>query len=225
LIGPIGFYIRRHLPETPQFLSANATPTPLRDVLLRQPVHVLLAIGALIVSNSSNYLILYMPTFAVTQLDLPVPGGFVATLLGGMILTLGAPCIGHWSDGGGRTGIMLSASALLALSALPTFLLLVSYASISLLIVVVCWFSRLKTFYCAALPSLLADIFPFQTRCTGLSLSYNISVPLFGGFTPLIATWLIEATGFKIAPCFYLISTALVSFGVLIFVRRRFRLD
>jgi len=73
LIGPIGFYIRRHIDETPEFVAAPLSLTPLRELLTRQLDRVFLAIGIAVISNSSNYVILYMPTFAVTQLKLPLP--------------------------------------------------------------------------------------------------------------------------------------------------------
>ncbi|HXM03031.1 MAG TPA: MFS transporter, partial [Chthoniobacterales bacterium] len=138
LIGPVGFYIRRHADETPEFLAAKPTPTPVRELILEQWDRVLLAIGIAIVSNSSNYLILYMPTFAVTQLNLPASSGFIATLAGGVILTIGSPVIGHWSDLIGRTRIMLVAAALFVVSAYPAFLLVTRHASLPMLIGVVC---------------------------------------------------------------------------------------
>ena len=36
LVGPIGFYIRRHIEETPEFVAAPNSPTPLRELLTRQ---------------------------------------------------------------------------------------------------------------------------------------------------------------------------------------------
>jgi MHS family proline/betaine transporter-like MFS transporter len=225
LIGPIGFYIRRNADETPEFLAAKPTRTPVREVMLDQWSRVLLAIGIAIVSNSSNYLILYMPTYAVTQLSLPASSGFIATLLGGIILTIGSPVIGHWSDVVGRTRIMLGAAALFLISGYPAFLLVTRYASLPILIAVVCWLSFVKTTYSGVLPSLMAEIFPTRTRCTGMALSYNISVPIFGGFAPLISTGLIELTGNNLAPSFYLMATALVSFCVLLLLRGQLRVN
>src|SRR5580700_755820 len=147
LIGPVGFYIRRHADETPEFLAAKPTPTPVRELMLEQWDRVLLAIGIAIVSNSSNYLILYMPTFAVTQLNLPASSGFIATLAGGAILTIGSPAVGHWSDLIGRTRIMLVAAALFLVSAYPAFLLVTRYAALSILVAMVCWLSLVKTSY------------------------------------------------------------------------------
>jgi MFS transporter, MHS family, proline/betaine transporter len=225
LIGPIGFYIRRHADETPEFLAAEPTRTPVRELVLGQWNRILLGIGIAIVSNSSNYLILYMPTYAVTQLNLPGSSGFIATLLGGVILAVGSPIIGHWSDMVGRTGIMLAAAALFLISAYPAFLIVTRYASLPILIAVVCWLSFVKTTYSGVLPSLMAEIFPSRTRCSGMALSYNISVPIFGGFAPLISTALIELTGNNLAPSFYLMATALASFCVLLIVRSTLRLN
>jgi MFS transporter, MHS family, proline/betaine transporter len=221
LIGPIGLYIRRRVDETPEFLAAEATSTPVRDVLRDQWGRVLLAIGLAVVSNSSNYLILYMPTYAVKQLSLPQSSGFAATLLGGIILTAGSPLIGHSSDSLGRTRIMQVAAGLFVISAYPAFVLLTGYASLLVLIGIVCWLSLLKTIYSGVMPSLMAEIFPTRTRVTGMALSYNISVPIFGGFAPFISTWLIELTGNSLAPSFYLMLTALVSLGALVLVRNR----
>jgi MFS transporter, MHS family, proline/betaine transporter len=221
LIGPVGFYLRRHVDETPEFLAAEATSTPLRDVLRHQWGRVLLAIGMAVVSNSSNYLILYMPTYAVKQLSLPQSSGFIATLLGGLVLTVGSPLIGHSSDSVGRTAIMQLAAGLFVISAYPAFVLLTGYASLSVLIGIVCWLSLLKTMYSGVMPSLMAEIFPTRTRGTGMALSYNTSVAIFGGFAPFISTWLIALTGNNLAPSFYLMVTALVSLGALVLVRNR----
>jgi MHS family proline/betaine transporter-like MFS transporter len=223
LIGPIGFYIRRHADETPEFLAMKPTHTPIRELILTQWHRILLAIGIAIVSNSSNYLILYMPTYAVTQLSLPASSGFIATLLGGIILTVGSPVIGHLSDLVGRTRIMLAAAALFLISAYPAFLLVTRYAALPILIAMVCWLSLVKTIYSAVLPSLMAELFPTRTRSTGMALSYNISAPIFGGFAPLISTWLIAISGNSLAPSFYLMLTALVSFCVLIIVSGHLR--
>jgi MFS transporter, MHS family, proline/betaine transporter len=223
LIAPVGIYIRRFAEETPEFIPAQKGAAPVRELLSRQWSGVLLAAGIVIVSTSANYLILYMPTYAIKQLSLPASSGFTATMLGGLILTFGSPVFGHWSDAAGRTRIMLAAAALFVISAYPAFLLVTAYPSLSILIAVVCWLSLLKTAYSGVLPSLMAELFPPRVRATGIALSYNLSVPVFGGFAPLVSTWLIAQTGSSLAPSFYLIVTAIVSFGALIAVQNRLR--
>jgi MHS family citrate/tricarballylate:H+ symporter-like MFS transporter len=46
----------------------------------------------------------------------------------------------------------------------------------------------------------LTEIVPAAVRTAGFSLAYALATALFGGFTPLVSTWLIETTGNKAAP-------------------------
>jgi MHS family proline/betaine transporter-like MFS transporter len=225
LIGPVGLYIRNRVAETPEFLSIKPTRTPVRDLLVNQWDRVLLAIGAVVVSTSSNYLILYIPTYAAKSLRLPQSTGFVATLVGACILTLGAPMIGHWSDKVGRSRIMMATTLLFIVSVYPVFSFLTGHASMATLILAVAWLSLLKTGYSGALPAFLAECFPAQTRATGMSLSYNIGVPIFGGFAPFYITWLIVLTGSNMAPGFYMIFTALLGLVALLIARARLHLQ
>jgi len=224
LIGPIGLYIRKHVTETPEFREAKLTPTPARDVFVGQWDRLLFAIGAVVISTASNYIILYMPTFAIRQLHMPQMLGFIATMLGGLLLTFGAPVFGHLSDKIGRIPIMAGVCVLFALTAYPAFALLIGHPTLIGIIVMVGWLSLLKAAYSGTLPALLAEIFPTQTRGSGIAISYNISVPIFGGFAPLISAWLIVATGSSLAPSIYLIFGALLSLVVLIAIRARLKL-
>ena len=57
----------------------------------------------------------------------------------------------------------------------------------------------------------LAEQFPTAVRSTGLSISYNLAVTIFGGFAPLIVTWLIASSGSKLAPSYYVMAAAIIS--------------
>jgi MHS family proline/betaine transporter-like MFS transporter len=85
----------------------------------------------------------------------------------------------------------------------------------------VCWIGFLKSCYSGSLPSLMAKVFPAATRVSGLSLSYNVGVTIFGGFAPFFAQSLIDLTGSKLAPSFYIIFTAFLSFVALFILRLR----
>ena len=118
---------------------------------------------------------------------------------------------------------MMGAALLFIITVYPAFALLAAHPSLPMLVLTVCWISALKSCYSGALPSLMATLFPTSTRMTGLSLSYNIAVVIFGGFAPFYATWLIDLTGSKLAPSYYVMITAALSFAALILVRRRFK--
>jgi MHS family proline/betaine transporter-like MFS transporter len=227
-IGPVGFYIRKYVDEAAEFdtqrKTQTQTHTPVRDLLATQKARVLLAVGALVISTAANYMILYMPTYAIKQLHLPAVTGFAATLATGLVLTVLTPVIGHWSDSAGRVRIMAAAALLMLATVYPTFLYMNRHASFATMLVAMIWIGALKAAYFGALPALMSEIFPTRTRATGLAVSYNIGVTVFGGFAPFIITWLIAASGNKLAPGFYLMFCAVLSLIALYAVRTKLRI-
>jgi MFS transporter, MHS family, proline/betaine transporter len=221
LIGPAGLYIRSRMPETPEYLEAEPASISIAELLRRQPVPVLLAIGASIVSNSSYYLLLYIPTYGIKTLNLPASTGFIATLVGGIALAVFSPMAGHYSDKTRRTRIMLVTAWLMLLGAYPVFYLMVASPSLSTAMFAVGFLNLVKAGYSGILPSLLSEQFPVESRAVGVAFSYSISVTIFGGFAPFVATWLIAVTGDPLSPAYYLIATALLSIIALMVIQRR----
>jgi MHS family proline/betaine transporter-like MFS transporter len=222
LVGPAGLYIRARMEETPEFLSAEKPASiPIGELLRRHPLSVLLALGISVISNSSYYLLLYVPTYGIKELHLPAYTGFVATLVGGVVLAIGAVVAGHWSDKGSRTRIMLWAAWLFLLTSYPVFWLMAAFPSLAACVFAVGWLNLVKAGYSGVLPSLLTEQFPVETRAVGVSLAFSISVTIFGGFAPFFATWLISVTGDKLSPSYYLMATALFSIVALMAIQTR----
>ena len=224
LIGPVGYYIRSKMEETPEFLDSSPARAPLRTLFLEQWDRLLLTVGVVAASTSSQYLLLYMPTYAIRELGLPQWIGFTAAMVAALLQTAVVPLAGLWVDRIGQTRIMIGSTVLFFLTSYPAFVLLDAHASLAVLMLMVCWVSLLKSFFSGALPSLMGKIFPVATRVSGMSLSYNISVPIFGGFAPFFAQSLIAVTGTKLAPSYYMMATALLSLAALIVLCRRLRL-
>ena len=56
---------------------------------------------------------------------------------------------------------------------------------------------------------------------TASSLAHSLATALFGGLTPLLSTWLIEASGDKAAPGFWLAGAGAISLVATYLVDRR----
>ena len=203
--------------------TSKPSPTRCRfgELLSRQPVPVLLALGASIVSNSSYYLLLYIPTYGIKTLHLPASTGFIATLVGGIALAVFSPIAGHWPDKTRHTRIMLITAWLMLLSAYPVFYLMVASPSLATAIFAVGFLNLVKAGYSGVLPSMISEQFPVETRAVGVAFSYSISVTIFGGFAPFFATWLIAVTGDDLSPAYYLMATAILSIIALMAIQRR----
>jgi len=221
LIGPIGYYIRSNMEETPEFSAFGPPRTPMRDLIVTQWDLLLLVIGTVIISTSSQYMLVYMPTYAIRELHLPQYLSYTAAMSAAALQTVLVPFVGILVDRVGQSRVMMTAAALFCITAYPAFALLASHASIGVLIAMVCWIGFLKSCYSGALPSLMAKVFPAATRVSGLSLGYNVGVTVFGGFAPFFADSLIRLTGSKLAPSFYIIVTAFLSFVALFILRLR----
>ncbi|HKF70212.1 MAG TPA: MFS transporter [Stellaceae bacterium] len=223
LVGPAGLYIRSRMPETPEFLdAAKPKRVPIGDLLRKHPVSALLAFGAAIISNSSYYLLLYIPTYGVKTLHLPAYTGFAATLVGGIILGVFSVVAGHWSDRSQpRSRLMLITAWLFLLAAYPSFWLMDTFPSLATAMFAVGLLNLIKAGYSGVLPSVLSEQFPVETRAVGIAFTFSISVTIFGGFAPFFATWLIAQTGDPLSPSYYLMATALLSIIALTAIERR----
>ncbi|MFJ5223550.1 MFS transporter [Streptomyces sp. NPDC088400] len=200
----------------------KAERKPVAEVLRHHKMRVLLSVGTLAVSTAITYFISYIPTFAVKELDLPASTGFAATMVTGGVLTVMTPFIGYWSDKVGRVRIMGAFAVLILLLLYPAFSFLVAHPGFGVILVVMFLVGVLKAGYFGSLPALLADLFPMSSRATGMALSYNIGVMLFGGMTPAVTVWLVDVTGDKLAPTWYLMALAVVSLTSVLVARRRF---
>jgi MHS family proline/betaine transporter-like MFS transporter len=225
LVGPAGLYIRARMSETPEFLAAEKHDrVPISDLLHKQPMSVLLALGASIVSNSSYYLLLYVPTYGVKTLHLPAYTGFAATLVGGILLAVFAVIAGHRSDKSKpRTRMMLITAWMFLVFAYPCFWLMDAYPSLATCMFAVGFLNLIKGGYSGVLPSVLCEQFPVETRAVGVAFAFSISVTVFGGFAPFVATWLIAVTGDPLSPAYYLMVTAALSIVALMAIERRAR--
>jgi MHS family proline/betaine transporter-like MFS transporter len=183
---------------------------------------MLLGVGVVAAATAFNYVHkLYMPTYATKQLHIPATSSFLGAVVTGAVLMVTAPLVGMLTDRYGRLRVMLIALLLVGFTSYPLFLMLTTWPTVTTLILVQALVGLLIAASLGPVPALLSDVFPTSTRGTGLALSYNFSVTLFGGFAPLIVTWLIAATGSKMAPSFYVMSTAILSVAAVLALGRR----
>jgi MFS family permease len=214
LIAPVGLWMRRHLSETEEFLAAKEDDTQhlgLLAVLREHLRDVLVCFGLVVSSTIMFYVVLiYMPTYAKTQLNIPLKEAFTAQVAGLVCLTVLIPLFGVLSDRIGRRIVLMVAALLYLVLTYPLMDWLLAEPSLMRLAtmqVVLC--SAIAVGF-GAISTALAEQFPVRQRSTGLALAYNVAVMIFGGFAQLIVTWLIKATGSLLAPSFYVMFGATV---------------
>lgn len=217
-IVSVGLWLRHALTET----HANDTDGRTRSVssvstALRQfPSRLLAGVGLVIGGTAANaVIVLYMATYAVTQLHMTPTAGLLAGVTGGLFTMIAAPIGGALSDRIGRKPVTLVAYLLILLFIYPAFLVLNAHPTLMTLLASVAGLAVLNAVGGATVIISLAEIFPTEVRATGMSLVYALGVAIFGGFGQFIVTWLIQATGNPVAPAFYVMACAVATIASL----------
>jgi MHS family proline/betaine transporter-like MFS transporter len=211
LIGPVGYYIRRHVDETLEFRSAQTTSAPLRETFTCGKTRLLVAIGAIVLLTVAAYTAVYMPTYAIRELGLPPVGGFLSGMLAGAIQIVIVPMAGALSDRLGRLPVACAAVVAILVSVHPLFAWLVASPTIGSLLFVQAVIGVFVAAYAGAIAALICELFPIHVRTTAVSMSYSLAVAIFGGFAPLILAWLIGVTRSNLVPSYYVMFAATVS--------------
>ncbi len=225
IIGPLGLYIRRGLDETSAFLQSSRS-SPGRQssgtLLASHTKEMLACLGLTVAGTISFYVILiYIPTFARTQLHLPLDQAFLAQSISLACEVALIPIFGAISDVVGRKPVMAAALVLDLLVAYPLFSWVSANPSFATLLTMQIIFCSLFGVFNGPISTAVAEQFPTRVRSTALAISYNVAVMLFGGFAQFFVTWLIEATGTPIAPAYYLMFGAAVGLLSTIFLKER----
>ena len=217
-LGTIAIYFRMRIPEPPGFeetreLQQALQPTDPHDLQYKHTLptlirvywkQILIGISIVAAEGTAGYaLTSYMPTYLEKELQVSNLNAAIATVPVLVVMSLMLPAIGRWSDRIGRRKVYFIATGSTLVLMLPAFAILqlapqlgmwAVFVALAIVAVPVAFFVSMTA---SALPAL----FPTAARFSGMGITYNIAVSLFGGTTPLFANLLVNAThGSAISP-------------------------
>eukprot|EP00873_Tetraselmis_striata_P001190 jgi/Tetstr1/421454/TSEL_012403.t1 len=144
--------------------------------------------------------LLFFPTFLTSAAGLySVAAGASLSAAGTLVGIVASPVAGALADAFGLDALILAGAALVALCAVPLWLMAVS--SLGLAFLSVALFACVLAAQGGVYASYLADMFPTQDRAAGLGTAYNIAFAVFGGLTPIAESLLWAADGARCAGC------------------------
>ena len=229
LIGPIGYYIRLRVDESPEFSAlvnqrrvVRSERLSLVGIVRQFPRELLGTLGIVAVCTTSSYVgLIYIPLFASGQLGLDASAGQLGMLAGALVLLVMCPLTGMLADRCGRRRVMVPAMLAYGVLAWPLLGALVYTPSAANLIRFELVSAFLMSFFWGPSAAALAEAFPVQIRSTGMAIVYNLGALCFGGLAPLINAWLTRATGDRLAPAWYIaVSVVIGTVGVLAMTQR-----
>ncbi|MCC8945839.1 MULTISPECIES: MFS transporter [Bradyrhizobium] len=223
LIIPVIFFLRRTLEETPAFLAMKKHPTAsevFASAIANWRIVVLGMMIAVLTTTTFYFVTVYTPTFGKTVLKLSTQDALLVTLLVAVTNFIWNPVGGAVSDRIGRKPVLLAIAGLSLITAYPALHWLVTNPSFGKMLAVEMMFSFYFGVYSGTMLGCLVEIVPAHVRTTCFSLAFALAAGLFGTFTPFASTWLIQQTGDKASPGYWLMCAAALGIVAALIVYR-----
>lgn len=214
-IAVIGVMIRLKISESPVFKKVKEkneiSHFPLVDAFRIYWKRILLGLGFIIGGTTMTYA---TSVFASSYLEnvIGVPARLVslAFTIGYIVEAISILLFAMLADKVGRKPLMVATAVGLLILVYPYFLL-ISTGQFSLILLAQIIYSVIGSMSTGAYATALTELFPTKVRYTALSFDYHVGVAVFGGTTPFIASYLIYATGYKLAPVYWGIAGMIVT--------------
>lgn len=225
LIGPVGYYIRRRMAESPEltaYIASRGRPskTPMREVLSTHRREVVCGAGLVAIGSGGFYLLLvYLPLFAARQLGLGMDAAQLSTIVSCAVQLPLCLLAGRLADRHGVRRVMLPATLLFMLLAYPLLSLLVDSPSFRSLVLVQLAMNVLLGFIAGPLPAAMSELFPVQLRSSGIGVVYNTVGAVFGGLGPFIVASLMEMTHNQAAAAYWAAALGAIGSVAIFFFR------
>ncbi|MDY0407109.1 MFS transporter [Virgibacillus sp. 179-BFC.A HS] len=223
-LGLVGFYLRRSLGETPIFENElsddDVQEESFFSIWKNHKKDIIVCFVAVAFFNVTNYTLLsYMPSYLDEIIGLSSSTGTVLITIVMLIMVPLAFLFGRLGDKIGNKAVFLIGLGGLTLLSILAFYLInlngLIFISLGILILGV-----LLSMYEGTMPGTLPTMFYTDIRYRTLAVTFNVSVSIFGGTTPLLSTWLVHQTGNNLVPGFYLTIVSIIGFLVILFLFR-----
>ncbi len=167
--------------------------------------------GLVMMGNVGFYMMfVYVTTFLSERVGVKTATALEIDTTAMAALLVIVPAAAWLSDKVGRKPVLLTASIGVFVLAVPLFWL-IDHDNAALILASQLCFAVLIGLAFGANSATLVEITRAPYRCTTVSVAYNLTLAIFGGTTPIVATWLIEETGEDLVPAAYLMLMALIT--------------
>jgi MHS family alpha-ketoglutarate permease-like MFS transporter len=215
-----GFYLRRNLLETEDFIRASKQVRPnLFKELAKHPREILLVFGLTMGGTVAFYTYTtYIPTFLVNTVKLSRADAVLISFITLTIYAALQPVFGAISDWIGRKPVLLWFGIMGTLCTIPILTALAQTHSFMMALLLVMGALLIVSGYTSINAVVKAELFPAGIRALGVGLPYAVAASLFGGTAPYVALWF---KGMGHEDWFYWYVSALVFVSLVVYATMR----
>lgn len=194
----VSLYLRISVTETPVFRAVETTAqkvrVPLAELLKRQPVTILVAVGvALLGIGSYSLMNTYTLNYGVEVLGFEYYQLLIATTIGGLLQLVTIPLFGAWATRIGSGQVVAWGALGTLLVAFPIYYFL-QFASFPVLVAMMVIGGILPTMSWAALGGIYTELFDERYRYSALGFAYSLAA-VVSGFVPALTLTIGELSG------------------------------
>jgi MHS family alpha-ketoglutarate permease-like MFS transporter len=198
ILGVVGLFLRARADETSEFEASSVVDkksAPARLLaLLREHPKALIQTAALSAPAVAYYTwATFLPTYATLTTGRDKASTLIGSVIGLILLVIVVPICGALSDRIGRRKIfpIIGASGMVVL--FYPLLLLLDRPGFWVYVVVAASGWVVLGIWQAVYPTIQAELFPAAVRVSGIGLSHQLVIAIFGGTAPLIAAAFVGA--------------------------------
>ncbi len=218
-VGGTAMYLSKKVPEVPMDKEEKEDfeGPPMGVALRTQKAAMLRVIGIVLAYSVGYYLVfLYITTFLIDIVKIPASEALDINTVSMIVLMGLLPVMAKISDKIGRKPVLLSASIGLLVLSYPLFWMMHHHEAMIILGGQL-GFALFIAAFAGTNPVTMVEAFPSHLRCSAMSFAFNVCFALFGGTTPMVASYLIQHTDDDLSIAFLLMAAALLSLVALLF--------
>jgi MFS transporter, MHS family, proline/betaine transporter len=220
--GLVGLYIRSKLADSPAFervvKTGEIASVPFLDVLRQDFPAILKAIGLTAVNFAGYYIVfVYLAIYLQTVGTLSRSQATWSTTATLVVAVASLAYFALLSDRFGRKPVIAGAGFGFLVLTLPMFKIMQG-DNLYLIVAAQIVLGLCEAAIMGAIWAALVELFPTRVRYSGSAFGYNIAGVLVGGSAPYIATWLVQQTGDKSSPAYFLMAVSVVTLLTLLTV-------
>jgi MHS family proline/betaine transporter-like MFS transporter len=221
-----GFYLRRHLSESPEFILSKAQQqshdkVPLLSALKNNKIAMLKTAAIAAFTGVNVYVCnIYFATFLINKAQFNPHTALMIVAFGQGCVAFLIPVMGKLADAWkGRALILFG--LLGATVAAPLVFLLGMMHSLLLALCAQLLYALFNAMTSAPLFNYINQLFPTQRRYSGITVAWSVSVALLGGTAPMIAQYLVGTLQWLQGPALYVSLSAMMAFIAIVALPQR----
>jgi len=220
--GLVGLYVRYRLEDSPAFRKiekrGEIVSLPTVELFRTNFIPMVKGVGLTAANFAGYYLVfIYISIYLQTAGTLTRAQATWSTTATLIVAALTLSLFGLLSDVIGRKWVIGGSSLGFLLLTLPMFKILQG-TDLTMIIAAQMVLSICEAAVLGAIWGALTELFPTRVRYSGVGIAFNIAGALVGGSAPFIATWLIQQTGDKSSPAYFMMAIAAITLLTLLTV-------